>query len=172
MLEVEVLVSCGDEVAALRDIGNSVLQSLQHMLLYKMGVQIVIRSWDFRLEPPTVVQVGGLAGLSLSVVERSHAVIAILGKQLPPVTGKEIRKAFTRRRAGERVDVYVFINPALKTGEHDDFLKNIEKDFGETVVYTSYSDALEFQKKLFMTLTPFLLKRIGEAGIPLLGGWP
>jgi hypothetical protein len=172
VLEVEVFISCGDEVAALRDVGNSVLKSLQHMLLYNMRVQVTILNWDYRMAPPTVVPKGGLAGLSLSMVERSQALIAIFGKELPPVTREEIRKAFALRRAGKSVEVYVFINPALKTGEHDTFLKNIEVDFGEKVVYTHYNDSLEFQGKLFITLMPFILKRIGDAGIPLLGGWP
>jgi hypothetical protein len=103
------------------------------------------------------------------MVETSQALVAIFGRRCPRITREEIRHAFELRQAGQNVDVFVFVQPKARTDEHDRFFGAIRDDFGEEIVWSPYSDRVEFQGQLFGTLIPFLLKKHGLTSPPLLG---
>jgi hypothetical protein len=135
-----------------------------------MDVPISITNWDYRIDPPMVVPGGAVATRSLQMVERSNALIAVFGAAVPDITCQEIRQAFQLRQQGNPVEVWTFLNPDAKTDDHDAFLEAIRAEFGVDIVYAPYKDPLEFQAKMFTTLIPYLLKRIADAGVPLMGG--
>jgi hypothetical protein len=167
VVEVELFISCADDVEPLRDITQSVMRLLEHMFLRSMGQSVIIYEWDFRIDPPGVVPAGSVAARSLTMVERSQGLIAILGERIGAVSRKEIRRAFELRVAGQPVQVWTFLNPALKSTDHEALFEEIKKDFDLEIVYTEYADPTEFQGKLFITLIPYLLERVETTVGPL-----
>jgi hypothetical protein len=160
VVEVEFFISCADDVEPLRDVAQSVMRLLQHMFRKSMNQSVIIDEWDFRIDPPGVVPAGALAARSLTMVERSQGMIVIFGETVGTISRKEIRRAFELRAAGEPVEIWTFLNPATKSTEHSDLLDEIKQDFNEEIMYTEYADAPEFQGKLFITLTPYLLEKL------------
>lgn len=167
MLALDVFISGGDEIESYRNIGLEVLRHLQQMFQKDIGVPLAIGTWDFRIDPPTVVRAGALAARSLSMVDRTNCIVVVFGSQLPKITCREIRHAFELRSRGQQVEVKVFLNRQLKTRSHGDFLRRIRGKFREEVVYSQYESELDFQAKLFTTLTPMVIGKLREAGIPL-----
>jgi len=151
----------GSEVDDLRTIGFSVLDRLDEMFLYDMNLGVTIRHWNYRTDPPRVVPAGDLALRSLTIVERSHVLVAIFGRELPSITQQEIIRAFERRRDGETLPIIVFLDPTKKTVEHDRFFSRIKADFGEEISYTPYQTPLDFQSLLFKAVIPIMLKLVG-----------
>ena len=167
MLGLDVFISGGDEVAPYRTVGMEVLRHLQQMFQKDLNVPLAIGTWDFRIDPPAVVPPGTLAARSLSMVERTNCIVVVFGAQLPKVTCQEVRHAFKLRQRGERVEVKVFLSRLRRTRSHSDFLRRIKTKFHEEIVYSQYESKLDFQAKLFTTLTPFVIEKMREAGITL-----
>jgi hypothetical protein len=167
VLGLDVFISGGDEVASYRSVGMDVLRHLQQMFQKDLNVPLAIGTWDFRIDPPAVVPPGTLAARSLSMVEQTNCIVVVFGAQLPKITCREVRHAFVLRQRGERVAVKVFLSRQHKTRSHSEFLRRIKRKFHEEVVYSQYDNRLDFQAKLFTTLTPFVIERIREAGLPL-----
>lgn len=159
MIELWVFVSCGAALNPLRDVAVDVIKAVERMHVYHLGVSVVLRNWDWREEPPALVGAGEFAGLSLSMVERSHAVVAILGDGVPRVTGKEIRRAIERFADGRTDRVWIFVDEDLKSDAHTRFVGRIKREYGIQVLYQTYSGALDFQRKLFVALTPYVVKK-------------
>ena len=167
MVGVDIFISCGAEVERYREIGHNALVQIEHMFRYELDVPLAIGNWDFRRDAPRIVVPGGLATRSLSMVERTNAMIAIFGAALPQITCQEIRKAFRLRQAGNPVEVWLFLSQQLRSRRHTDFLARIRRDFGQQVVFAQYGDELEFQAKLFTSVIPFLLTRFRQAAVPI-----
>lgn len=171
MIAVEVFISGGADTDECRDVSLAVIRHLQQMFQKTMGVPISIGNWDYRIDPPAVVPGGAVATRSLQMVERSNALVAVFGAAVPEITCQEIRQGFQLRSEGNSVEVWTFLNPDAKTEDHETFLRNINEEFGVQIVYTPYRNLLEFQAMLFTTMIPYLLRRIEDAGVPLLGGY-
>lgn len=168
MIQVDIFISGGGDSTRYRNLAAETLASLQHMFQNELRSDLFIRSWDYRRDAPRIVPRGQVSSRSLAMVERTDILVAIFHLRLPPITCEEVRRTFERRRAGDPVDAKVFVNrayegdPALRA-----FFKAISDDFAEDIVYQQYGTALEFQRFLFTTLTPSLLK-IVSAGSPVL----
>src|SRR5439155_12507474 len=161
-VELDLFISCGSDVNKYRDLGRGTFKLLEDTFL-EMAVPLYIRNWDYRTDPPRVVPVGAVAARSLNMVDRSHGLIAIFGSTLPRVTCAEIREMFDRRRRGQRVEIWVFVNPDKKTQEHAGFFEQVKKEFGEEIIYSLYRSPTDFQGMLFRTLIPFIFGRTGPA---------
>jgi hypothetical protein len=168
MLNIEVFVSCGSDRNGYRDVAKDAIERLRQLIRFEMTLEATIEYWDYRTATPTVVPRGGLAATSLANVDRSDALVAIFGRSLPNITTQEIRRAFERRERGEAEDVFVFVNPGLKTARHDAFFDRIEHDFGETIIWTPYTSRLTFQAGLYTTLFRYLFDQLGRASPALL----
>jgi hypothetical protein len=167
VISIEIFISCGDEVDDLRNVGNDVLRRLDHMLTNEMNLgEVVVRNWDFRLDAPRVVDPGHLATRSLRMVEKSNALVAIFGAELPIITQQEIRRVCEMRRDGLDVEVFVFVDHALRTPEQAQFFAELANDYAQQIVYAQYQTELEFQAGLFTALTPFVLRRSGLSYSP------
>lgn len=167
MIRTEIFVSGGAEIDELRNVSLEAFRRLEHMFIHELGTELSIGNWDFRIDAARVVPRGALALRSLQMVEMSQACVGIFGTECPDVTTQEIRHCFELRRDGERVEVFVFVNPDLRTAEHDDFFAAIRDEFGEQVVWAPYYSALEFQAALITTLVPYLIRRLGINLAPL-----
>lgn len=167
MIGVDIFISCGDEVATYRDVGQAVFRSLEHMFRNELEVPLAIANWDFRADAPRVVRAGDLAARSLAMVERSNALIAIFGADLPKITCKEIRRAFSLRQRGSPVDIWVFLDRGNRSRRHAEFVARIKRQFHEEIIFTLYESELDFQAKLFTTLTPYLFRRFMQAPVVL-----
>ncbi len=159
MIELWLFVSCGAALNSLRDVAVDVIQAVERMHVYDFGVSVVLRNWDWREEPPALVGANEFAARSLSMVERSHAVVAILGDGVPRVTGREIRRAIERFAHGQTDRVWVFVDEALKSDTHTRFVNRIKRQYKVQVVYQTYNGELDFQRKLFVALTPYVVKK-------------
>ena len=113
------MISNGADTNRYRDIAVNVAADVAHLFTYELGQPVGIRQWDYRRDNPRVVPAGALAARSLSMVERSECLLAILGATVPNITSQEVIRAFERRQAGERVDFWLFLNPDQKTSDHD-----------------------------------------------------
>jgi hypothetical protein len=168
MPNIELFVSCGSDRDRYRDVAKDAIERLRQVIQFEMRPDVTIAYWDYRIATPTVVPVGTLAATSLANVDRSDALVAIFGKRVPNVTTQEVREAFERRRRGEKQDVFMFAHPGLMTPQHDELLKAIENDYGETIVYAPYRDQLSFQGSLYTTLFKYLFEQLGIANPALL----
>lgn len=163
LVDIEVFISCGSDVNRYRDIGDAVLRRLQHMLVRELALEVRLDTWDFREAAPHVVPAGNVSSLSLAMVEQSNALVAIFGRRSPRITRQEIRRAFEMRQAGRPVEIFTFMNPGQKQSVHDNFLDAVRDEFQEQIVWTPYSNGLEFQAKLFTTLTAYALRRVSAS---------
>jgi hypothetical protein len=169
MRAITFFVSGGSDTNRQRDIAEDTIRRLGQVIESELLLDATLRSWDYRISTPTVVPRGGLAGPSLSNVDRSEALVAIFGARLPSVTQEEIRHQFRRRRDGEPVEVYVFVNPSKLTDRHWEFFGAIEHDFGEAIVFAQYMTNLDFQALLYSTLFNFLFRQLATSTPPLVG---
>jgi hypothetical protein len=167
VIEIELFISCAQDVEALRNTAQNVIHLLDHMLRNEMGQGVFIGEWDFRVDAPRVVAPEDFSARSLKMVERSSGIVAIMGDRIGDVSKEEIRRAFEMRRDGMPVMVWTFLDPAKKTQEHEEFVAEVLEDFNELIVYTEYRDELEFQGKLFVALIPHLLQRVETTLGPL-----
>lgn len=170
MRNVDVFISNGSDTNRYRDTVADTLRRLRQLLQYEMGYDVTITNWDYRVGSPTVVRAGALASASLGIVDRSHALVAIFGRRCPKITCDEIRRALMRRSGGERLEIFTFVNPALKTVSHQAFFDTIVNDFGEELVWAPYEDRLSFQATLFTTLVRFLLEHLEISNPALVAG--
>jgi hypothetical protein len=170
MKHLEVLISNGHDTNRYRDLANDAMQRLQQTLQFEMRLAVTLLWWDYRASPPTVVPRGALAAASLATVDRSNAVVAIFGSRVPDVTTQEIRRAFQRRRDGQTVDVFVFVNPTKMGDEHRAFFAEISDTYGEEIVYQAYSGPVEFQAGLYTLLFKYLFEQLATANPDLLSG--
>ena len=154
------MISSGGDRRRHRDIAVKMAARVSHLFTYQLDEPVTIRQWDYRLDNPTVVRAGTLPMRSLSMVDRTECLLAILGKEVPPITSKEILRAFERRRAGSPVEFWMFLDPRQQTRKHKDFLRRIKSQFGEEVVYAEYHSELEFQASVAMTLTGYVIKQL------------
>jgi hypothetical protein len=165
------MISSGDDRKRHRDIAVEMAARVSHLFTHQLDEPVTIRQWDYRLDNPTVVRAGTLPTRSLSMVDRSECLLAILGKSVPPITSQEILRAFERRRAGSSVEFWMFLDPRKKTRGHEDFLQRIKTDFGEEVVYAEYQSDLQFQATVTMTLVEYVFKQL-KRGTVIGGGSP
>lgn len=169
MRDIQVFISNGSDTDRYRDVAADVLNRLRQLLQYELGYDVTISNWDYRNAPPGVVPAGSLAGVSLGVVDRSNALIAIFGRRCPRITRDEVRRALERKSAGEDIELFTFVNPRLKTTQHDAFFAEMRADFGVEIVWAPYANRLTFQAQVFTTGIGFLLKHL-EIGNPTLLG--
>jgi hypothetical protein len=167
VLDVALIISNGSDTDQFRDIARSVAAQVAHLFTYELEEVVSIRPWDYRMDNPRVVPGGGLAARSLSMVEKSECLLAILGPTVPNITSQEITRAFERRQAGEQVAFWLFLNPDQKNAAHDEFLDGIEASFGERIVYSEYHHAMEFQARAMTTLFAYVTTRV--FGRPVVG---
>jgi hypothetical protein len=166
VIRIEIFISGGGEIDALRDVAADALRRLEHMFFHELRVELSIGNWDFRVDSPRIVPSGQLATRSLQMVDLSHAAVAIFGSECPHVTTQEIHHCFELRRDGARVEVFVFVNPELRTDEHDAFFRSIDDEFGEQIVWAPYRTELELQAGVLTALTPYLLRHLGIVTSP------
>ena len=162
MLEFRVFISCGDEMEGFRDIAQDVLKRLDQMYADELGINqgIVIREWDFRRDNPRIVPAGTVAARSLAIVDKSHAVVAVLGRTVPTITRDEILEVFKRRTEGIGIELFLFMNPTLRDEPHRDLLAEIKNEYGEEPMWGRYQNSLDFQGTLFTTLVVHTLRRL------------
>jgi hypothetical protein len=170
MKHLEILISNGHDANRYRDLANDAMHRLQQTLQFEMRLAVTILWWDYRASPPTVVPRGALAAARLATVDRSNAVVAIFGSRLPDVTTEEIHRAFQRRRDGESVDVFVFVNDTKMSDQHRDFFAEILNAYGEQIVYQAYSTPIEFQAQLYTLFFKYLFEQLATANPDLLSG--
>jgi len=161
MTAVRVMISNGHDTDVYRDRAQDVLARAQHMFLYQMGTDPYVTEWDYRRDPSTVVPLGGVATRSLAMVDYSEALLAILGPTVPRITSQEICRACERRRDGDAVELWTFVNPAQTTARHERFFARVKREFGLEIVWSPYTNELDFQATLFTTLFPYLSQRAG-----------
>jgi hypothetical protein len=148
-----LFISCGDEVDTLRDIASNTAMVLLPQLLERLGVQIAVRSWDYRREPGEIVAAGDFAARSLDQVHSSHAAVGIFGEQtpLPPVSVQEMEELYKRRAAGDDVEIALFFkSPVSKY--HKDWHQRLQRDSGRDIVYTTYDGEPEFRERILAEL--------------------
>lgn len=159
MLELVVFISCGAEVAALRDVARRVLDTLERVFLYGLDISITIRNWDYRDEPPEVVSPGQFSARSLQWVDKSSAVIGILGPTVPDVTAQELIRAIARYATGQADNVWLFVASATRGDVHKEFLARVEREAQMTVVFQEFDGELDLQAKIFRALIPYVVKK-------------
>lgn len=159
MIELWVFVSGGAEVREQRDLAVDVIRAVERIFVFELNVDLVLRNWDYRDEPPELVGLDQFAARSLRMVDRSHAVMAILGPTVPRVTGQEIRRAVERFTAGQTDRVWVFVDEAMKNDKHRRFVQRIAHDLSVQVVYQPFTTPLDLQRKLFVALTPLVIRK-------------
>jgi hypothetical protein len=172
MLNIELFVSCGSDRDGYRDIAKDAFERLQQVIQFEMGLDATIAYWDYRMATPTIVARGALASTSLANVDRANALVAIFGRRVPTITREEIRRAFERRRGGERQEVFVFVHPGLLSPRHATFFREVEDDFGETIVFSPYTNQVTFQALLYTTMFKYFFGQLGTANPALLTGAP
>lgn len=158
MLEIWVFVSGGAETDDYRDVAKRVIHSVERILYVGLERDVVLRHWDYREEPPDVMPLGEFASTSLRMVDRSGAVIAILGEEIPRVTGKEIRRSITQLTAKKTDKVWVFVDAAKKNDRHRRFVRRLRRTHHVEVIYQEFDDLLDFQEKAFVALTPYVVR--------------
>src|SRR5437773_1359276 len=149
------MISSGGDRKRYRDVAVDIATRVSHLFTHQLNEPVTIRQWDYRFDNPTVVAVGTLPTRSLSMVDSSECLLAILGKNVPPIASQEMKRAFERRRAGSAVEFWMFLDPRMKTRKHEDFLRRIKTDFGEEIVYAEYQSELELQAAVAMTLVEY-----------------
>ena len=159
MIEIKIFISCGSEVSDLRDAAARVLKALERAFLWGLEIQLVIRYWDYRDEPPEVVPTGDFAARSLRMVQSSSAVIGILGPSIPRVTAQELLLAIQRYAGGQADRVWLFVDASAKGAQHRRFLRRIREETGMEAVYQEFADATDFQEKVFVALIPYVIRR-------------
>jgi hypothetical protein len=159
VVELDVFVSCGSEVEALRDIAGRVLRALEFSFLRGLRIPMTIRNWDYRDEPPEVVARGEFSSRSLRMLDSSQAVIAILGATIPPVTSEEILRAIGRYAVGEADNVWLFVAAATRGEVHSKYLRRIKRKTGMVVVYQEFDSETDLQEKLFVALIPYVVRK-------------
>lgn len=159
VVELDVFVSCGSEVAALRDIAVRVLRALEFSFLRGLQVPVVIRNWDYREESPEVVARGEFSARSLRMLDSSTAVIGILGASVPAVTSEELLRAIERYAVGEADRVWLFVAAATRGEAHKKFLDRIKRKTKMVIVYQEFDDELELQEELFKALIPYVVRK-------------
>lgn len=173
MIELDVFVSCGSEVATLRDIAVRVLRALEFSFWRGLEIPVVIRNWDYREESPEVVARGEFSARSLRMLDSSTAVIGILGATIPLVTSEEIIRAIQRYAAGEADRVWLFVAAATRGEAHEKFLTRIKRKTRMIVVYQEFRDELELQEELFRALIPYVVRKAileRQTAIPIAQG--
>lgn len=161
MHAITVFISCGADMNAFRDLALGVIRALENITL-QMRLPVVLQNWDFRDSPPEVVPSGQLAARSLQMLEQSQLLVGILGADIPTVTSQEIDRALDLYISGGTMQVMIFIVEAAKGPIHDDFLADIKQRHGLQVIYQEFASELDFQRKLFVALTPHILGRALE----------
>lgn len=164
MLQIWIFVSGGKETDGYRDIAKTVIRAVERILTRGLERDLVLRHWDYREDPPDVVPAGQLASTSLRFVERSGAVIAILGADIPRITGKEIRRAIEQYTAQRTDRVWLFIDAGKKNDKHRAFVRRLKKRYRVDVIYQEFKDPLDFQERVFVALTPYVVRRAFAAG--------
>lgn len=160
MRQVAFFISNGSDTNRYRDTAVDVIRRLQQLLQAELNYDVALTEWDYRLASPTIVPVGGLAGPSLRVVDRSRVCVAILGRRCPRVTQEEIKEMLTRRQRGEAVELFLFVNESQMTSDHHSLFAEITAAFGVELVWAPYSDRVTFQATLFTTVVRFLLEHL------------
>jgi len=160
MRQVAFFISNGSDTNRYRDTAVDVLRRLQQLLQTELNYDVALTEWDYRLASPTIVPVGGLAGPSLRVVDRSRVCVAILGARCPRIAQEEIKEMLTRRQQGEAVELFLFVNESQIGSAHRAFFDEVRTTFGVELVWAPYSDRVTFQATLFTTVTRFLLEHL------------
>jgi hypothetical protein len=169
---LQVFISCGAEVAAFRDLANRVLAMLEESFVYGLRIPVVLRSWDYRHEPPEVVPEGQFAARSLRMVESSPVVVAILGATIPPVTSQEIVRAIEQLASGRADAVHLFVSAGSRGPAHATFLTEVTAQTHMEVVFQEFDGESDFALKLVRALNPYvirkaILERQTEIALPL-----
>ena len=161
MLNIALMISNGSDTNRFRNIAKSVASQVAHLFYYDLEWEAVaISEWDYRLDNPGIVPAGGLSARSLSMVERSQCLLAILGPTVPKITSQEIKRVFQLRQSGSPMELWMFLNPKQLGKDHHVFLESFPAEFGEDIRYSPYTDALTFQSLAFKTLTGYVIRQL------------
>jgi hypothetical protein len=159
VIELDVFVSCGSEVEALRDVAGRVLRAVERAFYKGLDIPVVVRIGDYRYWSPEVVPSGQFAAPSLAQVDKSSAVVGILGATVPTVTSKELIHAIGRYADGRSDHVWLFVAAATKADVHHRFLKRVKRATKMIVLYQEFDDPADLQEKLFVALIPYVVKK-------------
>ena len=154
------MISNGAETNVFRDIAVDVRQRLSHLFTYEMPTELQIIDWDYRLDMPRIVPLGGLPARSLTMVDEADAVLAIFGGPVTEIARQEVRHSFEVRQQGRPLQLWAFVDAGQPEEERTAFFAELRDEFGEEIVYTKFSNALEFQAMVFVTLTKFALEHL------------
>jgi hypothetical protein len=171
---LQVFISCGAEVEAFRDLANRVLTMLEESFVYGLQIPVVIRTWDYRREPPEVVPEGQFAARSLRMVESAPVVVGILGATIPTVTSEELMHAIGQVASGRADNVLMFVSAGSRGPAHATFLDEITANTQMEVVFQEFDGNDDFVLKLVRALNPYvirkaILERQTEVAAPLGG---
>jgi hypothetical protein len=160
LVELRIFISCGEEVEPFRDIAGRVLNALRSAFVFGLSRSVTVTYWDFRDASPAVVPAGQYSAPSLGQVDKSRAVIGILGASVPQVTGDELILA-TRRLAEGRIDqVWLFLDKTTKSDIHAKFIRRVRRATKMQHLYQEFEGELDFQEKLFVALTPYFVTKV------------
>lgn len=159
MIQLDVFVSCGSEVENLRDVAGRVVRAVERAFYDGLDIAVSVRPKDYRDWPPEVVPTRQFSARSLAQVDKSSAVVGILGASVPTVTAKELMRAVKRYADGESDEVWLFLAAATKDEAHRRFLRRVKRVTKMTVVYQEFDDLGDFQEKLFVALIPYVVKK-------------
>jgi hypothetical protein len=159
---VEVFISCGGNRNSFRNAGVDVIGRLGQFLVSERGGPVLF-NWDYRNDLPRDVPAGELARRSLEMVDRAHILVAILGEDVPPLTRREILRAYERQARGEQMRPYVFANPTLANPDRDVLLRRVNRTYGRDILWASYRTRTDFIHLMYLTLFRYLLDRRSTA---------
>jgi hypothetical protein len=159
LIQLDVFVSCGSEVENLRDVAGRVVRAVERAFYDGLDIPVSVRPKDYRDWSPEVVPAGGFSARSLAQVDKSSAVVGILGPTVPKVTAKELMRAVRRYADGESDEVWLFLASATKDEVHRRFLRRVKRVTKMNVVYQEFDDQSDFQEKLFVALIPYVVRK-------------
>jgi hypothetical protein len=175
--EIRILISCGADMVALRKIAKTVIGRYNQFLRNERRARYEITEWDYTFDVSRDEDIGHVPDRSLSAVEDSDCVIAIVGRSVPAITRLEIRRVYELRQLGRPRRLMFFALKSVPPGpladghvELSKFVDEIKTDFEQERIYHGVETHLDFQASLMIEMLDFLLSRTGPAFGPLSSG--
>jgi hypothetical protein len=162
MLNVTLFISCAADADDLRDMAADVISRLTQMFISQTPWPISIYQWDYRRDPGGPIPKDNLAERSLEELRKAEGLVAIFSERIGKISTQEISLAFELRLAGATFAIWPYLDPAKKAPQHEKLMRRVGRNYRPlTLVYEPYADKLDLQAKLFTTLVPYLLDRVG-----------
>jgi len=156
-MDLWIFISCGADRNTFRNVGVRVINRLGEFLVFDRGTGPILLNWDYRNDLPRDVPAGEFEQRSLEIVDRSHILIGVLGPTVPPVTRKEILRAYERQAAGEQMRAYVLADPAMMEADHRRLLAQVRRDYHRDISFGHYHSKEDFLHQMYRTLFRYLL---------------